>query len=901
MLLIERENQLAALAAGLHAAKVGKPTLTVVRGPVACGRTALLRTFLDNLTDPAVVLRANARTAERDVPLGVLGQLLHTTALPAARRDRLLTDLAAADRSPDAVDPALELRIAGTVLDLATRTPVLLVIDDANHTDATSLRYLLHLTRRLVGARVLVVLGESGPPWPAIAADYTAFTRQLSCQVVHVGPLSEAGVAQLAGTDAGAMAWFAATGGNPLLVGALASNGHNPTDTTTALRAAMSELLRTCDEDGKAVAHAVAVLGTQSTLPRLAAVLGASESEVDVQVRVLAAAGLLDGERFRDPALRDATLADVPDPTARRLHEAAARRLHADGVDPRVIAEHLLATGAPEGPWAIGVLEDAAAQAWLAGDRAAAVSLLELAHAWCAEPVGKAALLAALTGAAWLVSPTTASRHLPALREAALADHLPVKFRGTLVSQLLWHGRQDQAVELVNHWERGAAADPGEAAGQASRLVRLTVSATYPPLLARLAPGGPPAPAGTVGSVPVDTRLQAATVLAAVLARGATPATVSQAEQVLQRVRLREHEPTALESALDALLSLLYAERPDLAEPACDRLLAEPDERIAPTWRAQLLSVRAELSLRRGSLNQAADGARAALTLLPAAGWGTTVGFPLATLITANTRMGRHEEAAEALRTRVPDELVKTRYGLHYLHARGIHQLATDQLFAALADFLSCGELMRAWGIDLPTLVPWRASAASAWLRLGNADAARKLVSEQLARQGGERGRSLGIVLRQLAAVSEPPQRVSILTEAMEILDAAGDRYELAYTLADLGKAQQVLGAFSRARMAARRAWHAALDCDAIPLSNTVRPALAGEDTDDTDLTGVAALSEAERRVAALAAQGYTNREISSKLFVTISTVEQHLTRSYRKLGVRQRTELPASLYAEVV
>jgi DNA-binding CsgD family transcriptional regulator len=214
---------------------------------------------------------------------------------------------------------------------------------------------------------------------------------------------------------------------------------------------------------------------------------------------------------------------------------------------------------------------------------------------------------------------------------------------------------------------------------------------------------------------------------------------------------------------------------------------------------------------------------------------------------------------------------------------------------------MSCGELMRSWGIDLPTLVPWRASAASAWLRLGNGDAARKLVSEQLARQGGDRGRALGIVLRQLAAVSEPPQRVSILTEAMEILDAAGDRYELAATLADLGKAQQVLGAFSRARMAARRAWHAALDCDAIPLSNTVRPALAGEDVDDADLTGVAALSEAERRVAALAAQGYTNREISSKLFITISTVEQHLTRSYRKLGVRQRTELPASLYAEVV
>jgi DNA-binding CsgD family transcriptional regulator len=57
-----------------------------------------------------------------------------------------------------------------------------------------------------------------------------------------------------------------------------------------------------------------------------------------------------------------------------------------------------------------------------------------------------------------------------------------------------------------------------------------------------------------------------------------------------------------------------------------------------------------------------------------------------------------------------------------------------------------------------------------------------------------------------------------------------------------------------------------------------------------------ALLSDAERRVAALAAVGYTNREISDKLFVTMSTVEQHLTRTYRKLNVTSRADLPSSL-----
>ncbi|MYT48406.1 hypothetical protein GTY89_40310, partial [Streptomyces sp. SID5471] len=55
-------------------------------------------------------------------------------------------------------------------------------------------------------------------------------------------------------------------------------------------------------------------------------------------------------------------------------------------------------------------------------------------------------------------------------------------------------------------------------------------------------------------------------------------------------------------------------------------------------------------------------------------------------------------------------------------------------------------------------------------------------------------------------------------------------------------------------------------------------------------------LSGAELRVAALAARGYTNRQIAGALFITISTVEQHLTRAYRKLGVQRRTDLATRL-----
>jgi DNA-binding NarL/FixJ family response regulator len=62
--------------------------------------------------------------------------------------------------------------------------------------------------------------------------------------------------------------------------------------------------------------------------------------------------------------------------------------------------------------------------------------------------------------------------------------------------------------------------------------------------------------------------------------------------------------------------------------------------------------------------------------------------------------------------------------------------------------------------------------------------------------------------------------------------------------------------------------------------------------------SGVGALTPSERRVAELAAAGSLNREIADALFVTISTVEFHLRRAYRKLGIASRTQLAEALGA---
>lgn len=58
-------------------------------------------------------------------------------------------------------------------------------------------------------------------------------------------------------------------------------------------------------------------------------------------------------------------------------------------------------------------------------------------------------------------------------------------------------------------------------------------------------------------------------------------------------------------------------------------------------------------------------------------------------------------------------------------------------------------------------------------------------------------------------------------------------------------------------------------------------------------------LTKTERRIAELAAEGRSNREIAGELFVSERTVEANLTRAYRKLGVRSRTELARRLPAD--
>jgi DNA-binding CsgD family transcriptional regulator len=139
------------------------------------------------------------------------------------------------------------------------------------------------------------------------------------------------------------------------------------------------------------------------------------------------------------------------------------------------------------------------------------------------------------------------------------------------------------------------------------------------------------------------------------------------------------------------------------------------------------------------------------------------------------------------------------------------------------------------------------------------------------------------------------------LAEAVRLLETTPARYELALALADLGAFLRRSGRRADARGPLRRALDLAQRTGAAPLAERARRELlaAGARPRRTALTGPDALTSAERRVAGLAADGLSNRQIAQHLFITQPTVETHLRHAFQKLGIASRADLPAHLAGE--
>jgi DNA-binding CsgD family transcriptional regulator len=155
--------------------------------------------------------------------------------------------------------------------------------------------------------------------------------------------------------------------------------------------------------------------------------------------------------------------------------------------------------------------------------------------------------------------------------------------------------------------------------------------------------------------------------------------------------------------------------------------------------------------------------------------------------------------------------------------------------------------------------------------------------------------RAIGIALRADALVGPPAKRQRRLAEALAVLEASPARLEHARVLVDLGATFRAAGQRSAAREPLLEGLALAARCGARALERRARSELAaiGVRPRTTERAGADSLTPSERRVVELAATGNTNREIAQTLFVTEKTVETHLGRSFRKLDISSRRQLP--------
>jgi DNA-binding CsgD family transcriptional regulator len=222
--------------------------------------------------------------------------------------------------------------------------------------------------------------------------------------------------------------------------------------------------------------------------------------------------------------------------------------------------------------------------------------------------------------------------------------------------------------------------------------------------------------------------------------------------------------------------------------------------------------------------------------------------------------------------------------------------LARGRCREALDAALEAGRLCRRFEMSNPSVCAWRSRAAVAAARLGDVERAEGLLEEglDLARRFGA-PRPIGIVLTAAGHVRSGRAQLDALEEACGVLADSPARLEHARAVVAHGAALRRQGR----RRSAREVLHTGLDlCSA--LGATALERRAGSELAAAGgrprRRRVGGLTPAELRVARAAADGMSNREIAGSLFVSLRTVETHLTHTYSKLGISSRAALPEAL-----
>ena len=911
--MLGREAEWARVERGLGALLDGGVVIALEGAP-GIGKTTLWQAGITRARERGFTVRATAPgQPDTDLAFAGLGDLLQglpdqvVSGLPEPQRRALALALLIDGDTDAAPDTRALPRAVVTVLrGLAVRAPLLVAIDDEQWLDPPTARVLAFALPRVRDAPVGVLIARrpatDGALWPALVDDH----RDDAVQRISVEPLGAPAIGGLLTARLGhrlarpvRQRVYAVSGGNPLYALAIAREADQPVDhggevaIPQTLAAAIARRLDGIGDVAGAALLAVAA-ASHATLALVQAVTdGFALSDLDAAVsdEVIVIAG--DQIRFTHPLLASAHYSAAPAAHRRAVH----RRLAAVLEDPQQRARHLaLGAEAPDGQIAAAI-EHGATVAAGRGAPDMAADLLEEAARLTPADAGQVRRLRLIRAAELYEMAGDAARCRALLTTVLpeLADG-PVRARALLalasatddfdagdilLEEAVANARDhDRLRARILLWRGGAASNRGQWAamveyGEAARVA--AERAGDRGLVAR-----------ALADLAVDQFFTGRRVDTELVQRaleledpndgtsrdspsGAAarisfwsddhPAGRRQLQRAIQRGR--DHGEQSELGALLFELSLLewYAGNVELA----NTLYAASAEASGDDNGLWHVCGQAMFAARRGDLEDAREAAHRAVAIAEAARDVLVGAFPVMVLAAVDLWTGQAEKAHDRL------------------------SLLRDSLIAKGFGFLGALSLDM-WALDVEALV--------AMSRLEDAQriaddlfARARVVANPNATAVAARSQSLILGARgELAAALEQTQ-TALAAHAQRLL-----RPELARTLLEHGRLLR--------RAKQKKAAKDSLE-QALAIFDEIGASMWAERTRD-ELARVGLrrktydrLTPAQTRVVELACAGHSNQQIANTLYMSLRTVESHLTKAYREFGVQSRAQLVATLVGQ--
>jgi class 3 adenylate cyclase/DNA-binding CsgD family transcriptional regulator len=932
--LLEREGELAALHAYVDSAAAGAGRLIAIEGRAGMGKTRLvLEARAIAQQSGLTVLSARGGELEQEFAYGIVRQLFEPVVAAAAADERtellsgaaalaepLFLDarLAALDEDQTDVSFSMLHGLYWLAANLALRKPVLIVIDDLHWADGPSLRWLNHLQRRLDGLP-LVVIAATRPPEQArnesmvkeiLSDPGAAVVRPMALGAESVAAIALEHFGRAADAEFADACWRA-TGGNPLFVHALIDTIHGeglepvaanarrveeigPEPVTRAVSLRLSRL----PSEATVLARAVAVLGDRAELRHASELAGIERELANHAATTLARADLLHFEMpltFTHPVVRAAVYDDMSAPERIAAHRRAAKILAAAGAEPEQIAVHLEQSIPNADPFVVDTLVQAAQRALQRGSSDVAVALLRRALDEPPTAAQRGEVLRALGLAERLLWNNEAIEHL---REAFELIEEPVRRARLAVEHgraLLRGNRHGEAIEAFRRGLDVLGLDDADMA--LSLQTELVNAAWFEPEHLPLAVGEIErlAEAHLIDGVGAD--LVRATLGYWETRRGVDrERAVDHARRAVAPQRLDGLGARALHLVAYTLTMSGY---PDEALAVYDRALRGAYARGDNIWASSCALFRAYTQLRRGDLAAVESDLAQYAELIE---WETAYLYSGAFRAELWRERGELEAAERSIAaTGIPDLVTPNGHLLFLQLARGRLRLEQRRFDDAIRELRVLGDNMETLGISNAAFHDWRADLALA-LNAGG----RRKEALPYAIQAVDRARdwgappALGAALRVLGLVEGGSSGEKLLAESVSVLENSQGRLEYAKSLVELGGALRRGNKRTDARDYLRQGLELAHKLTATALEERAQTELAatGARPRRLMLSGLDSLTPSERRVAEMAAENMTNKDIAQALFVTPKTVEVHLSSVYRKLEITSRAQLPEALGA---